>query len=239
MNAEMSCERVQGLAAELALDIVPVDERDAALRHLPGCPACRQVVSEMVSAGEELLSLAPPQEPPVGFESRVVATITGSARPVRARRRPRSAAGLAAAAAIVLAAVLGAGSVFVAATDDRELAASYREVLAEGRGSFFAAASLEGPDGAVGSVFGYEGDPSWVVATIRSPIDGARPFEVRLETRDGRVLDLGRSELGGVGRVWAQEIPVSLPDVVELRFVADDDTATTLTATFDAASPWG
>ena len=49
-----------------------------------------------------------------------------------------------AAAAVVLAATLSAGSVFLATAGDRRLAASYQAVLSQGQGSFFAAAPLQG-----------------------------------------------------------------------------------------------
>ena len=80
MTAEMGCEQVRELAPELTLGIAEGEERDAALRHLSGCSGCRQLVSELSSVGDELLQLAPAHDPPVGFESRVVAGITGPPR---------------------------------------------------------------------------------------------------------------------------------------------------------------
>ena len=84
MTSEMRCEQVRELAPELALDIAEGEERDAALRHLDGCGGCRQVVSELSSVGDELLQLAPAQDPPAGFDSRVLARVT---EPPRLGRR--------------------------------------------------------------------------------------------------------------------------------------------------------
>jgi predicted anti-sigma-YlaC factor YlaD len=92
MAAEMKCEQVRELAPELALDIAGGEGRHAALRHLSRCSACRQLVSELSSVGEDLLLLAPAREPPLGFESRVLAAVGDSpasraSQPLTVRRR--------------------------------------------------------------------------------------------------------------------------------------------------------
>lgn len=239
MTAEMRCEQVRDLAPELALDIAAGEERDAALRHLPGCPDCRRLVSELSSVVEELLLLAPVHEPPPGFESRVVRALTGpaelSVEPLRRSRRWRGL--VAVAASLLLATVVGAGAALVGTSGDRMLAADYRAVLREGQGSSFTAASLRGAEGRAGSVFGYEGRPSWVVVTLPERRLREDTYKVTVITRDGRYVDLGTATLGGDHRVWGHEIPVDLTAVHQLRFVASDD-RTTLTATFGAASPW-
>jgi hypothetical protein len=96
-----------------------------------------------------------------------------------------------AAAAVVLAAALGAGSVFLATAGDRRLAASYQAVLSQGQGSFFAAAPLQGARGRVGTVFGCQGQPSWAMVTLQPSIHGEGRFQVQVVTRDGRYLALG------------------------------------------------
>jgi hypothetical protein len=242
MTAEMGCEQLRELAPELALDIVGGEERDAALRHLGGCPECRRLVAELSSVGEDLLVLAPPREPPPGFESRVLTAIAEPTvrrihEPVRRRRRWVRAMAL--AAAVLLAAAISGGSAFLATAGDRRLAESYRGVLAEGRGSFFAAAQLRGPDGRIGTVFGYQGDPSWIMVTLQgatSTDEGG--FEVRVLTRDGRSLAVGEAILGGDSVAWGRQIPVDLSDVQEIRFVGADGRAAYV-AVFDEAGPWG
>ena len=64
---------------------------------------------------------------------------------------------------------LGAGAVYQGTSGGRRLAGSYRAVLAQGNGSFFAAALLKSPAGTLGSVFGYQGQPSWLFATLNRP----------------------------------------------------------------------
>jgi hypothetical protein len=238
MTAEMGCEQVRDLAAELALGIAEGEERDAALRHLSGCAGCRRLVSELSSVGDELLQLAPAQEPPAGFESRVLAGITGPPR--RRRRQPLAHRWrwiATAAAAVVLAATLGAGSVLLATAGDRRLAAGYQAVLSQGRGAYFLAAPLQGTRGRVGTVFGYQGQPSWVMVTLQPSVQEEGRFRVQVVTRDGRYLPLGDAVLGGAKGTWGGQLPVDLSALHELRFVGSDGQPT-LTATFDTANPW-
>jgi anti-sigma-K factor RskA len=69
---DMSCDEFAEVAAELALGVLTGRERAQALAHLDGCESCREQVRELSMAGDELLALLPPAEPPAGFESRVL-----------------------------------------------------------------------------------------------------------------------------------------------------------------------
>jgi Putative zinc-finger len=237
MNADMGCDQVRELAPELALGIAEGEERAAALRHLSGCAGCRQLVSELSSVGDELLLLAPAKEPPPGFESRVLGRLD---QPPRRRRLQLLAPRwrwVAVAAAVVLAAALGGGSVLLATAADRRLADGYQAVLRQGQGSFFAAAPLQGSQGRVGTVFGYQGQPSWAMVTLRPPIPAEHRFQVQVLTRDGKYLDAGAAVLGGANGVWGGQLPVDLSAVHEFRLIGADG-QTVFTATFDAANPW-
>jgi hypothetical protein len=236
MNADMGCAQVRELAPELALGIAEGDERAAALRHLSACAGCRRLVSELSSVGDELLLLAPAAEPPPGFESRVLGRLAAPPRP-RGIRLPRWRRLAAVAAAAVLAAALGGGSVFLATAGDRRLADGYQAVLRQGQGSFFAAAPLQGPGGRAGTVFGYQGQPSWAMVTLRPTIAAERRFRVQVLTRDGRYLAAGEAVLGGGQAAWGGQLPVDLSAVRELRLLGADGRVA-FTATFDAANPW-
>jgi len=238
MTADMGCEQVRDLAPELALGIAEGEERDAALRHLGGCSGCRQLVAELSSVGDELLQLAPAHDPPVGFEPRVLAEVT---KPPRRRSIPPPARRwqwlATAAAAVVLAAILGAGSVLLATAGDRRLAAGYQAVLSEGRGAYFLAAPLQGPQGRIGTVFGYQGQPPWVMVTLQPSIQQEGRFQVQVVTRDGRYLSLGDATLGGAKGTWGGQLPVDLSAVHELRFMGSDRRPA-FAATFATANPW-
>ncbi len=154
-----------------------------------------------------------------------------------AGRRPWVAR-LAVAASVVVALAVGAGAVYQGTAGDRRLADSYRSVLAQGHGSFFAAAPLQGPAGTPGRVFGYQGQPSWLFATLN--LSAARPehFNVWLVTRDGRRLSLGETVLGGTHSTWGARIPVNLTQTSQLRFETASGHAT-MVAYLNAHSPWG
>jgi hypothetical protein len=243
----MGCEQVRELAPEVAIGIADGQERDAALRHAATCPDCRRLISELSGVVDDLLLLAPSHEPPPGFASRTAARISPPAvrrrwvtRPV-ARHVPagrRWLPRLAVAASVVAALAVGAGAVYQGTSSDRQLAGSYRAVLAQGHGSFFAAAPLHGPTGTVGTVFGYQGRPSWLFATVHLPSSGTQRFDIQLITRDGRRLPVGSAILGGTHDTWGTRIPMDLTNVAQLRFVAADG-QTTMLANLSASGPWG
>jgi hypothetical protein len=111
-------------------------------------------------------------------------------------------------------------------------------VLAQGHGSFFAAAPLRGPTGTVGTVFGYQGRPSWLFATVHLPSPGTQRYDVQLITRDGRHLPAGPAVLGGTHSTWGTQIPMDLTNVTQLRFVAAGG-QTTMVAYLNTRGPWG
>jgi hypothetical protein len=243
----LGCEEVRELAPDLAIGIADGQERDAALRHAATCLDCRRLVAELASVVDDLLPLAPSHQPPPGFAARTAARMVPPvARPRRWAIRPaigrlrsgrRWATRLAVAASLVLALALGAGAVYRGTASDRRLAASYREVLAQAHGSFFAAAPVRGPTGTLGTVFAYQGQPSWMYATLTLPAGRPERFGVLLVTRDGRQLSLGSVVLGGGQGAWGAGIPVALTEVRQLRFVTASG-QTVLAASFNVHDPW-
>jgi hypothetical protein len=110
--SEFACDEIESVAAELALGILPGDERAEALRHLAGCPACRDRVDAMAHVADQLLLAAPEEEPPLGFESKVLDRIASERRPAPTqlhRWRRWAIAGLSVAAAALLFAAALAG----------------------------------------------------------------------------------------------------------------------------------
>ncbi len=229
MSADVRCDQVRELAAELALDIADGQERGLALRHLDRCVACRAYVAELSSVTDDLLLLAPEHEPPDGFRERVLARIAGpQALPPPRRWRP-----LTVAAAFLLALVLGAGSVMVATSDDRRIAGSYRSVLAAGEGSFFTVAPLEAPGGGVvGTVWGYEGRPSWLFVSLASQPPRRLPSPVVVWSDDGTRATVGTAEFGPDRSGWGAAIPMDLRDVRVVRIAGVG------TATIRPQDPW-
>jgi Putative zinc-finger len=217
----MRCEEIRDLASEIALGIADGEQRAEALRHLSTCAECRRVVEQLTQVADELLMLAPVQEPPAGFESRAVEAM-GLGRPPR-RRLPRWLAprwlaprfGPALAAAAVTAAVL-----IGVYNDDRQTADRYREALDAAGGQYFQADRLGDEAGAKhGVVFGYEGSPSWVFVTVDHAHRGAAKT-AELVTRNARTIPLHGFELDRRG-TWGGTIPVNLYQVVSVRLLGE------------------
>ncbi|MEU2201739.1 zf-HC2 domain-containing protein [Isoptericola sp. NPDC019482] len=177
--------------AEVATGTADGVTRAAVLEHLASCEHCREELSALSAAADELLLLAPEREPSADFEGRVLARMAGpsqapgtpsspgaagtpgAASAVRRHRGRRRALATAAGAALVLA---GGATVWTATAPDRELAASYREVLDLADGRSFTAADLVAADAgpgetarSVGTAFLYDGDPSWAYVVVRDP----------------------------------------------------------------------
>jgi hypothetical protein len=217
----MRCEEVRNLAPEIALGIADGEERADALRHLSACADCRRDVEELSRVSDDLLMAAPIEEPPAGFEGRVVDAL-GLGRRRRRKTRwlsPRWLAprlGPALAAATVTAAVLIAGY-----QDDHRTAERYRETLAQVDGRYFQAEPLADETGARrGAAFGYEGSPSWVFLTV-DPSHRDEVMRGELVTRDGRTIPLPALELDRRGS-WGGAIPVDLYQVAAIRLLGEE-----------------
>src|SRR5918996_1445705 len=187
MPAELGCEQVRELAGELALGIAEGQDRDAA----PGPPGGLWPVP---AAGR-------------GAGGGRRRALSAGPRPSATRRVrvPGRLPAPAAAAAVVLAATLGAGSVVLATAGDCRLAEGYQAVLRQGQGASFVAAPLQGARGRVGTVFGYQGQPSWVMVTLAPSIPAKGRVQVQVLTRDGRSLSLGQAVLGGAAGSWGAQ----------------------------------
>jgi Putative zinc-finger len=222
----LECAEARELFPELAAGVAAGDERARALGHLSGCPACRRELAATAEVVDELLLLAPEHEPPSGLESSVLARLTPAAAAPRRRLRPR----LLWAASIVAIAGLAGGAVWWQTADDRELASGYRHTLAVAHGHGLSAAPLLLAGGAeTGTVFAYQGSPSWVYVTFRSAPPLGR-YDVRLLTRDGRRLALRPFTARPGGIAWGSTIEVPIQQIQKIEFIRSD--VSTMTASF-------
>ena len=76
---------------DLALGHVTAERRSSLSEHLAACPRCRRAHDDLVAAVEAVAIAAPPVQPPLGFDERVVARMAAGphAGPLhRARRGP-------------------------------------------------------------------------------------------------------------------------------------------------------
>lgn len=126
------------------------------------------------------------------------------------------------AAATVALALLAAGLVWRATEDDRELAAAYRHTLEVAHGQGLSAAPLRTRKGTeIGTLFAYQGEPSWVYATFRSPPDPGN-YQVHLLSKDGRCLALRPFEASTKAIAWGGKIPVRVSDIQSVAFIQSD-----------------
>jgi hypothetical protein len=154
----------------------------------------------------------------------------------RQRRRPAEAGrhargrrlGLRIAAIVVTAAVsLAAGAGFARSRgeQDRRLAEHYRQTLRIAEGSYLRAAQLTTPDGAqAGSVFLYQGNPSWLLVTVTAaPLDG--PYRLLIVDRAGAAYAAGTCPIaGGTGTAgYRLRVPVSNISEIQLHAPTPSD----------------
>jgi hypothetical protein len=210
----LECAEARDLFPELAAGVAAGDERARALGHLSGCPACRREFAATAEVIDELLWLVPEHDPPAGFESSVLARLTPALAP---RRRPRPR--LQWAASIAAVAALAAGAVWWQTADDRELASNYRHTLTVAHGHDLSAAPLLlAGDAETGTVFAYQGSPSWIYVTFRSaPPQGT--YDVSLLTKDGRRLGLRPFTARPGGTAWGSTIAVPIQQIQKIEFI--------------------
>jgi Putative zinc-finger len=215
MDERPECAEIRELLPELAARVAAGDERARALAHLGMCGDCRRELEELATVADELVALAAPVEPPGGFESAVLAKV---APPISRRwwhrvLRPAVAVALASAIGIGIGAV---GAMLVTA-DERRFAGAYRQTLQIAGGRFLAARPLTVSDGSRGgTVFAYQGTPSWVLVVVWSgAVDG--PYRVDLVTRDGGQQPIGRMVVVDGESSWGATIEVDVAQIAEIR----------------------
>src|SRR5262245_8368004 len=103
------CAEIRPALAELAVGALSGDERAEALRHVESCPDCARELERLAELADDLLLLAPPAEPPAGFEAAALARMTPAPR----HRSRRQLLGLAAGVVAVALAGAGAGGAVV------------------------------------------------------------------------------------------------------------------------------
>jgi hypothetical protein len=220
MTAGIRCAEVRELAPELALGIADGKERADALDHLGSCARCRAHLAALTDVADDLLALTPAEEPPLGFETRVLAGL-GIGPEHRPRTARRGLVAAVAAACLLLGVVTATVSLRAAWSDERELAGQYRAALDSVGGEYFQAAPLRNIRGTrVGQVFGYQGHPSWLFLVVYGPYRQVA-LTGSLTTTDRNVIPLGRLELDAERSSWGGEIPIDLREVELVRLVDD------------------
>jgi hypothetical protein len=215
MSGDGRCEETRELISELALGIADGAERARMLEHVADCPDCRRELERQAAVADGLLTLAPQQEPPPGFEVNVLRAIHP---PVA--RRPWLIRRLAVGAAVAAAVAITAVGMQLSFRDDRRLADQYRGALAEANGTYFGAVRLTDAAGRRGGVlFVYRGSQSWMLVTVapayRASVDRAEAVD-----RNGRRIPLGSFRLED--GTWGGSIPIAYGELAAVHLVGED-----------------
>lgn len=205
------CEEIRELASEVALGIASGEDRARVLEHNASCSECRQFLHELTLAADELLLMAPSAEPPVGFETKVLARFGVS----KSRRRTQ----MLAAAAAVVGLIAGATGILWVTSDERETAARYGAALAEAEGSYFGVYPIHGPhDSDMGDLFAYAGERSWLFVVFHeAPQAGLYRVAARMD--DGEVVRIAKARMTGDEITWGDDIELELKHVRSIRVV--------------------
>jgi anti-sigma factor RsiW len=213
---DMSCDQFRTQSAELALGVLDGRDRSDAVAHLERCPACRHELLLMSDLADRIVGLAPAAEPPAGFETRVLASLTPTPRPTRRRRLALvlTAAGL--------AAILGVGGWVVGHRGGGgSPAASSRNLVA---------ADLVTGSRHVGRLIASTGAHPWISMDIDTGA-GDQRLVCQLRERDGTTLTLGSFTLGDGYGYWAAPVPPAASPIIGARLV-DAGGRTVATAAF-------
>ena len=242
-----ACRQVDGILVELALGQAGGEPRAQALAHVEVCARCGAELASLAAVADELLDLAPPAEPPAGFESRVLARVgavgeDGPAPPPWPAGRPqepgrsggggvpgRAPGSLPARARLARRPGVGVRRLVAAALAAVVVAgggfAAGTAVTGHGAGQAHTgtagpirtAAFLAGGHD-VGRVMVYAGNPTWLFMWVDAPAwQGALRCQVVEDA--GPVIDLGQFWLSGGRGAWAQQVAQPAGRLREARIV--------------------
>jgi hypothetical protein len=204
----LTCTEVRELAPDIALDLLDGQQRAAVVAHLDECAGCRRAVAELLDVADLTLLLVPDDQPPVGFEDRVLASLQPSQATSPVGR-------WLVAAAIVIVVALGAVAtgLVVASHQSDAIPADVAMVHATSGAT-------------IGQVVLTGGEQPWLYMAIKDDTHSA--YACQLVKNDGTTVDAGEFE----GRSdWAGKVNVRPEDVSGVR-ITDASGNTIGTATF-------
>ena len=223
---EMNCEEFGDIAAELALGVLTGRERAHAIEHLDQCDACREHVRQLSLTGEEMLGLLPGQEPPAGFETRVMGRLgLAPQQPKRSRRMLATAAVLLAAVACGLGGWGLRGVTSAPATGGSSTA----------QAPLRSAALLTASHQTAGKIFLYNGNPRWLYMAVDANESMSSGTVIcQLEASGGRIITIGSFRLDSGYGSWGSPDPVDPGSVTGARLTSPNGTVLA-TASFKVA----
>jgi hypothetical protein len=202
------CETVQDDLAELALGVLSGRGRSEVLDHVGSCVHCSVELEQLAIVTDTLVQLAPPVEPPVGFELRLAERLRAAAahRPKRSRR----VAALGAAAAVSMTLGFGLGALVTSGAGSGQ---------GQPATSTLTTANLTSHGQVLGEVVISAGRPAWMFMTIKG---GGWPGTVRCDVTlvGGRVETIGVFQLSGGYVAWAAPLTSAAHQVRSAQLIA-------------------
>lgn len=205
----LDCAAFDEASTDLALGFTSEPERDALLAHAASCARCSRLLADLGATVDGLLALAPEAEPPVGFESRAVASIgvDGARKDRPARRIPAWSAAAGLVVVLGLTAVVG----LVRRGDaDRGV-----------RGAV--AASIRSAEGAdVGDAVMIAGSQPRIVVVVDGPEDWPGTWACELQVPGGGWTTVGRwTAPEAAGGTWTTTMAGSLLHSTRMRITTE------------------
>lgn len=194
-----ACADFDAAVDELAVGAVSEPLRSDLLGHAASCPSCDLRLRELTAVADRLLLLAPPAEPPPGFETRVLGALRSR------RRRPH----VAIAGGLLVLVLAGAGVVLARAdhADDRRVA----PIVAAGGGDV------------LGEVVLVAEPRPHVLVTVDDPRPGPGVRSCELVLADGERVVVGSWDYRAIDTgVWAVAVDDGLLDAVSMRITDGD-----------------
>jgi hypothetical protein len=202
MSDTNPCDAISNDLAQLALGTLSGRERADVLDHLERCPECAADLESLSVAADALLLLAPEATPPVGFDRRVVASMTQG----RERRHSISQRIVALAAVALVALGIGVGALVT---------------RSPGHDPSFASALLSSPSGAKGDVMLSRGPGTWMFVTL-DDVKASGPITCAVTLRSGKRETVGHFPISSGYGAWAVWLPMP---ATEVKSVTVMDTA--------------
>jgi hypothetical protein len=211
------CVDVEGSLAELALGILPGNDRAVALAHVQGCEHCQAELEKLTLTADGLLGLAPELEPPVGFEVELFRRLGISEPHSGAQPAHRRIGGLldrisskgrvmVSVAAVTFGVALGFGTGWVTNPGTSASVRPYENGVAP------ATANLTSDSHSVGTVSTFAGTPGWMLMTVHTgSVSGLVTCQVIVS--GGRQVTVGSFRLDHGYGAWSARLPVAVPDI--------------------------
>jgi len=211
VEGSSQCETVQDDLPELALGTLSGRRRSEALGHVWTCPHCSVELEQLSIVADALVQLAPPVEPPVGFEKRLVERlqVAPAHRPKRVRR-----VGALCAAAVAVILGFGLGALVTRGGGNGQ---------SQPATSTLTTAKLTSHGEVVGEVMITAGRPAWMFMAINgSAWTGTVRCDVTLV--GGKVDTIGVFQLSGEYGAWAAPLTSAADQVRSAQLIASDGT---------------